>query len=521
MSSTGKLRSRYELKEVISKGGMGVIYKAHDTLMKREVALKTILDIRSPSAAEMFRKEWALQASVIHPNVVEIYDIGDFEEDGVSKPYFVMPLLPGLTLGQLIRSSSHRLTVERCIDIICQTCRGLQAAHEKGLIHRDLKPSNIFVMDDDSVKIIDFGIVHSEDGAATDGMKGTLPYMAPELLQMKQPSTVTDIFALGAVSYEALTLRRAFQGATDAETSKAILYSNPPPASEINKSVSQMIGRVVHKAMAKQPWHRYSTPREFGDTLAKALRNEPIEFFDPAKVAPRVERASRAFERGEYQVAAEMLSELEGEGHIDQEITHLRRQIEQATRQVNIRQLLESSRRFFEEEEYSLALRKIQEALQLDPNDSSALALKGEVETKRREKKIDEWSQLARRHLDNNAFPHARSAIQSLLELKANDTSALEMMAEIDRREQDFDRVRGEKSALYDTAVDAWQRGDVTAALSRLERWALLTQNAPDTDGARLLSCQNFYNQVRSEHEAIKNSYDEARKQLADGNFAV
>jgi len=117
LSSQTPLRTRYELRQVISRGGMGVIYKAYDTVMKREVALKTIVDVRSPAAAAMFHREWALQASIVHPNIVEIYDIGDFEEDGAIKPYFVMPLLPGMTLGQLIKETSHRLRGERSVDI--------------------------------------------------------------------------------------------------------------------------------------------------------------------------------------------------------------------------------------------------------------------------------------------------------------------------------------------------------------------------------------------------------------------
>src|SRR5262249_4940134 len=161
----------------------------------------------------------------------------------------------------------------------------------------------------------------------------------------------------------------------------------------------EMIGRVVHKAIAKQACHRYSAAREFGETLQKALRNEPIEFFDPARVRPRIERAAKAFERGDYQVAGEILNEMEGEGHIDQEISHLKRQIEAATRQINIRQLLKSARQFLEEEECTLALRKIQEALQLDPADADALALKNQVESARREQKAGELSELARRHL--------------------------------------------------------------------------------------------------------------------------
>jgi serine/threonine-protein kinase len=299
MPATTKVRSRYELREILNKGGMGVVYRAWDTLMKRDVALKTILDVHSRAAFDLFYKEWGLQASIIHPNIIEIYDIGEFEEGGVPRPYFVMPLLPGSSLADLIRNASHRLTVERSVEIMNQVCRGLQAAHERGLIHRDIKPSNVFVMADDSVKIIDFGIAFTDTGSTHTAMRGTLPYMAPELLQLKPPSVLTDIFSLGAVSWETLTRRRAFEGKNDAEISNAILRTNPPPASDLNTSVSQLLSQVVHKALAKQPWHRYSSAREFGDTLLRAIHNEPITFFDRSRVTPRIERASRAFESGE------------------------------------------------------------------------------------------------------------------------------------------------------------------------------------------------------------------------------
>src|SRR5215469_3811673 len=158
---------------------MAVIYKAYDKELKRAVALKTILDLTDVRAIKLFQEEVKALASLIHPNIVEILDVGQMDVDGGTKPYLVMPLLPGVTLDSLIRASSSRLSVERCVDIFCQICRGLYAAHERGLIHRDLKPSNIFVMDDDSVKIIDFGIAHRLDTSQTVGRKGTLIYMSP------------------------------------------------------------------------------------------------------------------------------------------------------------------------------------------------------------------------------------------------------------------------------------------------------------------------------------------------------
>src|SRR5262245_55731387 len=130
-----------------------------------------------------------------------------------------MPLLPGETLDQIIRRASHRLTVDRVVEIFAQTCRGLHAAHEHGLIHRDLKPSNIFVMADDSVKIIDFGVAHAVHARSrTTGYdKGTLLYMAPEQVQHKPVSIQSDIYALGVTLYEALTRRQPFRAASRSE----------------------------------------------------------------------------------------------------------------------------------------------------------------------------------------------------------------------------------------------------------------------------------------------------------------
>src|SRR5579864_4166324 len=233
-----KITDRYETLDILGKGGMGLVYKAYDAVVQREVALKTLRDSPSKLALDLFRKECGVLASMSHPNIVEIFDIGEFNEEGAVKPYFVMPLLPGVTLDQLIRTSSQRLSVDRTVEIMLQTCRGLHAAHERGLVHRDLKPNNIFVMPDDSVKIIDFGVAHMADLHATMTVKGgTLLYMAPEQIEMKPASPSSDIFALGVVAYETLTGRRPFGFSTEQEIIEAILHYIPPPASEVNPSI--------------------------------------------------------------------------------------------------------------------------------------------------------------------------------------------------------------------------------------------------------------------------------------------
>jgi eukaryotic-like serine/threonine-protein kinase len=362
------------------------------------VALKTLRDIPQPTSLQLFYKECDVLASMSHPNIVEIFDIGEFEEEGGKRPYFVMPLLPGKTLDKLIKTESHRLTLERSVDIISQVCRGLQAAHERGLVHRDLKPSNIFVMQDDSVKIIDFGIAHMNDGHSTMGQKGTLLYMSPEQIEMKPLSASSDIFSLSVVCYEALTGRQPFRGARDEEIVAAILHQVPPPAYELNPAVGQAISRVIHKGMAKQPWHRFSTARDFADTINKALRNEPIEYFDSSRLRPRLQRCTKAVEDGDYQFAGELLSELDAEGHIDTDIGLLRAQLDKAVRQKTIAQLMESAHARYEEQEDPLALQKIQEILQLDPQNVTALSLKNKIENRRSEHQIDNWYRLKMQH---------------------------------------------------------------------------------------------------------------------------
>src|SRR6266853_724388 len=260
-------KGRYEIREILGEGGMGIVSRAFDPVMRREVAVKTIRDSQDKAVLELFKRECAVLASMTHPNIVEIFDIGETEEGGARRPYFVMPLLKGETLQKLIETSSRRLTVERSVQIIGQACRGLQAAHEQGLVHRDLKPSNVFVLSDDSVKIIDFGVAYLVNQHSATGMKGTLPYMAPEQLRMKQPT----------------------------------------PLSEFNPLVSPAISQVIHKALAKEPFYRFSNVREFSECLQKALRGEPIDKFDPARIAPRLQRARKAFDSGDLDDASEIL----------------------------------------------------------------------------------------------------------------------------------------------------------------------------------------------------------------------
>jgi eukaryotic-like serine/threonine-protein kinase len=502
---------------------MGVVYRAYDTELKREVTLKTVRDIQDKASLELFKREVNVLAGMAHPNIVEIYDVGEIAEAGGKRPYFVMPLLRGVTLDKLISSSSQRLTVGRCVDIISQVCRGLQAAHDVGLVHRDLKPSNLFILEDDAVKIIDFGVAHLVDAHSTAGLKGTLLYMSPEQVLLKKPSPLSDQFAVAVVCFAAMTRRHPFEGSSGRdEIADAIVNRIPPPASDFNPAISPSLSQVIHKGMAKQPFQRFGSVREFAENLQKALRNEPIECFNPARVEARLQRARKAFEDGQLGIASDILSELEAEACLHSDIAPLRKEIDTAGRRHTINQLLDTARRCFEGQEYQLALQKVQEVLSLESTNTEARTLQGEIENKRSSEQIGDWYRIALQHLENYSFSHARDAIENVLKLRPKEAKAQQLMAEIHRREQEYIRLRQEKDRVYQAALQAMHKGELSSALTKIERVLEMDRQAPDTFSPESAAIyQKLYNEVRSQHDVVNRAYAEARRHLDAGNFSA
>ena len=289
---------------------MGIVYRAFDPFMQRPVAIKTLHDVSSQQVLDLFYRECDILRSIVHPNVIDILDMGDFEEDGYTKPYYVMPLLRGKTLYDLLHPTervSEPLSVDRAVEVIVQTSRGLHAAHERELLHRDVKPKNIFIIDDFSVKLIDFGVAHLLGNASRTGVKGTLEYMAPEQVRMKGLTRRTDIFSLATVCYETLTGRQPFYRHTGEETAAAVVNWHPPLACDVNPSVPKGISQVISKAMAKEPLSRFGTAAEFAEALQRAWKDGPRhEPFDTGATRIRVDRARDSFEKGDYEFASEI-----------------------------------------------------------------------------------------------------------------------------------------------------------------------------------------------------------------------
>jgi serine/threonine protein kinase len=503
-----KIKSRYELKEKLGEGGMGVVWRAFDTALNTDVALKMLLDVNDPTALRLFYDECQKQSALAHPNIVEIRDSGSFDENGTRQPYLVMPLLRGTTLAAIIRTSSQPLSTERCVDIFSQACRGLQAAHDFGLLHRDIKPSNLFVLEDDSVKIIDFGVAHRLDVSRTVSRKGTLLYMSPEQLSTKPLTRASDVFSLAVVCYEVLTRRRPFLAASEDAIIEAIRHYNPPPASSINSNVGVSLGQILCKAMAKDPRHRFASAKEFADYLRRAHYDDSLMVFDPNKFAPRMEKATEAYDAGNLEFAQELVNELESEGYLTPGLELLAGNLKAAIKKRTIDHLLNSANARMQDGEYRLALQRVNEALQIDPRQEDAMVLQHDIEARRAEADIVDWLRVGQQHLEKFSFSHARQAAQRILEVKPGEERALQLLSQVERRESEVQRTRELKREAYAAALDAEKRNEITFALSKMRQVLELERQAPDVkEPGQSAAYQSLYNKLHSEHEAIAANY--------------
>ena len=516
--SSKKVKNRYQLKERLRTGGMGIVYRARDVVINADVALKTLADTTDPIALRMFREECDKLAKIVHPNVVEIRDVGEIEEDGTRKPYLVMPFLRGKTLDSIILDAPDGLVLERALEILMQASRGLQATHEAGLIHRDIKPSNIFVLDDDSVKLIDFGVAHYAENLLTVTRKGTLLYMAPEQIMMQGISPLSDIFSLGVVAYETLTGRRPFEGRTEKDLIDRIVHRNPQPASSFNPQLNFAIDQTIQKALAKLPEYRFQSAREFGETLRKAELNQLIKMFDAARIEPYIEQARDAVARGDLGPAGEVLNQLERQGWLNDRITEVKQEFEHISKQRAIASLLASARERMPEREYALAAGKVDDALRLDPKHAEAISLREEIERRHAESDVAELLEAARTLVRRHEFGDAKEAVEQALEICPNELAALELRSIIQQDEQEYSAVLGEKHRATRRAEQAIDQCDPAKAWDEIQRALALESQAPEPgDGASDLA--NLSTRIRSASRDARHSLDRARELLGSDDL--
>ena len=296
-SKGDKINDRYEIIKLIGEGGMANVYLAYDTILERNVAVKVLRgDLADDEKfVRRFQREALSASSLSHPNIVEMYDVG--EDNG--NFYIVMEYIDGQTLKQLIKKRGH-LTVPEAIDIMLQLTDGLAHAHDSYIIHRDIKPQNIMILEDGMVKITDFGIamaINASDLTQTNSVMGSVHYLPPEQANGKGSTVKSDIYSLGILMYELLTGSVPFKGDTAVEIALKHMKEKIPSIRKQNPTIPQSVENIVLKATAKNPKNRYDNVRDMYKDLQTALQRDnekrlvyeyPENDLEETKVIPQV-----------------------------------------------------------------------------------------------------------------------------------------------------------------------------------------------------------------------------------------
>ena len=302
-----KINDRYEIIRILGEGGMANVYLANDTILNRKVAVKVLRgDLANDEKfVRRFQREALSASSLNHPNIVEIYDVG--EDDG--NFYIVMEYIEGKNLKQLIKRRT-KLSLPEVIDIMKQLTDGIASAHDSFIIHRDIKPQNMLILDNGLVKITDFGIavaLNSTQLTQTNSVMGSVHYLPPEQAAGKGATFKSDIYSLGILMYELITGSLPFKGENAVEIALKQMKEPIPSVRDFDSSIPQSVENIILKACAKNPKNRYENVRDMHEDLCKCLDESMAN----------VEKVE--YEYKEYEIATKKVKEVDNKVEEEEE----------------------------------------------------------------------------------------------------------------------------------------------------------------------------------------------------------
>ena len=415
---------KYEVIEVLGRGGMGLVYRAFDRQLNREVAIKTVTEglTGDQEMLQRFYREAAKTGALKHPNIVIVHDLG--EQDGF--PYIVMEYLSGDPLDRVIQSGKP-LALASKLKIIEQVCYALGYAHRNDVIHRDVKPANVIVQSDGVVKLLDFGIARQEktDGhlTRTGHVIGTVQYMAPERLKSAVFDGRSDIFSVGVMMFQLITGQLPFAG--EYSIVQKILAEKHPPLSQFLDKYPPALDGILDRALAKSPDDRYSTADEMAAEVASVAQELSKE-----QVAEWMQRAERLVQVEDFTAAREILLQVL---KVENQQPTARQMIAQVQQNLNLRQRAEQVRQLRAQADeasidkrYEEAIHCLEEASALDPSSSELTELlEATRQKKRRRELVDGYLRQADAAREHGDLEAAGAVIAKALEVDREDSRVL------------------------------------------------------------------------------------------------
>ena len=500
---------KYDVIGVIGRGGMGVVYQATDPHLDRRVAIKMITGdfAENPDMLKRFFREAQSLGSLQHPNIVTVFDLGDYG----GNPYFVMEYLEGEGLDSIL-SNRRPLNLLEKISIVIQVCNGLCYAHRRGVIHRDIKPANIMICKDGGIKIFDFGIAHAgqTNVTRTGEVIGTLRYMAPEQVNSKSIDSRTDIFSTGVVLYQLVTDHLPFDGENTASTLMKIVSEPPPPLRNFLSAYPPEMEEILLRALAKNPNDRYASADDFALDLAQLQGQLKEEL-----IGREMQEVALLLDQGEvYKAQGSLLRVLKIDQHhtrANKLLREVQQRIQRDELSKQVRGLQQQAEEGLADEQFDKALEHVDRALGLDRNNADLQQLREAIcAAAVRAEKLHTALKLAEAAQAEGNLEEAKEAAEAALAVAPNDTQARTLYRLIAREIEERARQQQMEGYLLEARQEISSRR-FTAALMILKQAEELDPEAPQVHSLmESAAAGQEQERRRRELEALTHEVDEA-----------